>query len=188
MHSPASLLSVARQVGNLAGLEPSHVQRCYTALQAAGLLPRSHGRSIHLATPQHVATLIIGLAADRASASLRESVVQFSIAGKDGAAIETESVHAEIARLLMDPAGADRVEKITFDMDRHHATILRKDGAPAEYYAEEETIDLDLNVHDTTHDLRPLIASDRVVSGKLLQLASRAITWHAGTPDRARDD
>ena len=131
MNSPASLLSVARQVGALAGLEPAHVQRCYAALQAAELLPRSHGRAIYPATPGHLATLLIGLAADRATPSLRESVVLLTCAGKDGGAWEGEWFHTELVRLLTQPDAADDVEKITFDLDRHQVTIQRRGEAQA---------------------------------------------------------
>ena len=178
MHSPDSLLTVVRHVGHCARLPASSVLRTYAAIQDAGLLPRSRGRAIHLARPEDVATLLIGLAVEREARTLKEMIFLIQHAQKDGSGWEGDELRAELVRLLTDAAAADTVEEITFDLDRQRAVIVH-DGKRTSYFHEEETIDADGFVHDTTHEPAPLISHIGKISGDLVRILSRTIQWVA---------
>jgi hypothetical protein len=126
---PESLYAAAGKVAELAGVNTYAGTQIYRGLQASGALPVSAGRRVWSATPDLIASYIIGLACDEEMACFDPIAAALEGAAHTG----RRTFKSTLAGYIAAPALAATVDRIEIRRDDAIAAVFMRDGSRIEF-------------------------------------------------------
>ena len=176
---PDTLLTAAKKVALATRLPWATVQKIYSSLQEADVLPLSQGRRIWLAQPNLVADLCMGLAFRSSGSAIPDLVKYFEQSTLGGVGWQADSLLFRLASFLADPNSANGLVRVVFEMDLLSAKVVCQEGereVVSEYFHEQR----ENKIGDSKDP--PLITTRGVIDGALFRILSSEIVWGANLP------